>query len=173
MNLTVEQLEHSAETAEIMASFERPIDQITREYLLNKGLDYVRVVGCMKWLWFQWLLNGPESVIRDRVAAFVADGMERQNLSPQFHHRPRHDLLLLHCAIFASTQAQLLKLAERVVDASGFKSFTPRNDGELYTSAWCGVFKYWILGDLKRAAKQAEIIWGSYRPPWLKAGSKP
>jgi hypothetical protein len=74
--------------------------------------------------------------------------------------------------MFGSTRAQLLRLAGQVVDASGFKNYTPRNDGELYTSAWCGTFKYWILSDLKKAAKQAEIIWDSYRPPWLKAASK-
>src|SRR5204863_492721 len=123
----IEQLDDSARIAGIMASFGKPIDRITREYLLNTGLDYVRVVGCMKWLWFQWLLNGPESVVRERVEAFVADGMERQTISPQFHHRPRHDLLLLHCAIFASPHTQLLSLAEQVVDASGFKGHVPKN----------------------------------------------
>lgn len=173
MKLTIEHLEESARIAGIMAMFGKPIDRITREFLLNTGPDYVRVVGCMKWLWFQWLLNGPESVIRERVEAFVADGMERQTISPKFGERPRHDLLLLHCAIFASPKAQLEKLAENVVDGSGFKGHVPKNDGDLYTSAWCGTFKYWILGDFEKAAKQAEIIWDAYRPPWLKAASKP
>ena len=173
MNLTIEQLPESLRTADIMASFGKPIDGITREYLLNTGLDYVRVVGCMKWQWFQWLLNAPESLVRERVAAFVADGMERQVISPQFHHRPRHDLLLLHCAIFASPKAQLLKLAEQVVDASGFKGHVPKDDGDLYASAWCGAYKYWILGDFEKATTQAAIAIGAYRPPWLKAASKP
>ena len=173
MKLTIEQLEDSGRVAEIMASFGKPMNRITKEYLMEKGLDYARVVGCMKWIWFQWLQNGSEALIRERVASFVADGMQRQKLSPKFRHRPRHDLLLLHCAVFASRRAQLLKLAERVVDASGFRSYTPRNDGELYTSAWCGAFKYWILGDREKAVQQAEIIWGSYRPPYLKAASQP
>jgi len=105
MNLTIQQLKRSAEIAEIMAAFEKPIDQVTRKFLLETGLDHVRVVGCLKWLWFQWLLNGAPSLVRDRVAAFVADEITRLNLSPQFDERPRHNLLLLHCAIFASSQA--------------------------------------------------------------------
>lgn len=172
MNLVIEKLEDSTRIAGTMASFGKPMDQATRDYLLHEGMDYVRVVGCLKWLWFQWLSKAPAQVVRERIEAFVSDGMERQRLSPLFYNRPRHDLLLLHCAIFGSSPAQLVRLAKQVVDASGFKAYTPQNDGELCECAWCGAFKYWILGDFDKAAKQAEIIWGAYRPPWLNAATK-
>lgn len=173
MNLTVEHLERATGIAESMASFGKPLDDVNKQYLLNRGLDYVSVVGCLKWLWFQCLSKGSATKIRKTVTQFVEDEMERQKISPQFHHRARHDVLLIQCAAFASSTAQLKALAGQVVDASGFGKFKPRNDGELYTSAWCGIFKYWILGEFKRANEQAEIAWGAYRPPWLKAGAKP
>jgi hypothetical protein len=80
---------------------------------------------------------------------------------------------LLHCAIFASTDQQLRQLAERVVDASGAKGEVPRNDGDLYASAWSGMLKHWILDDKDEAVKQSKMIWGAYRPPYFRATSKP
>jgi len=173
MNLKIERLQESASTAEIMASFEKPLDKITKKFLLNDGLDYVRVVGCMKWLWFQWLLRGSPKAITERTTAFVAEEMKRMKFSPLFNHRPRHNVLLLQCAIYASPKDQLLSLAEQVVDSSGFKNYKPQNNGELYESAWSGLFKYWILGDQRKALSEAETIWKPYLPPWLKGASKP
>lgn len=172
-NLIIEGLEESLRIATIVAEFGKTPSQMDKEYLLETGLLNGRVVGCMKWLWFQWLSNGSPELVREQVTKFVQRGIEEQKFSPQFHERPRHDLLLLQCAIFASSQSQLIALANQVVDASGFRSFTPHNNGDLYASAWCGVFKYWILGDFERAAKQAEIVWAAYRPAWLKSASKP
>ena len=156
-----------------MAAFGKPLDDISRDYLLHTGLNYARPVGCLQWIWCQWLLNGEASLVRERIATFVEDCMMRRSLSPMFHDRPRHDLLLLHCAIFASPKEQLVRLAEQIIDATGFRGESPRNDGNLYASAWCGAFKYWILGEFTKAEQQAELIWESYRPPWLKAASKP
>lgn len=173
MKLRIEELTESARIAEKMAAFGKPLDKLSKEFLLEVGLDYVRVVGCLKWLWFQWLLNGDGSLIRRRVEEFVGEEMERARFSPRFEDRSRHNLLLLHCAMFASSRAQLLQLADQVIDASGFKGHKPRNNGDVYTSAWCGTFKHWILGNHKKAAEQAGHIWGAYRPPWLKAASKP
>ena len=173
MKLTVEHLERGTEIAETVAAFGKPLDERNRRYLLDTGLDYARASGCLKWLWFQSLREAPPTKIRELVATFVDDGIERQGISPQFHHRARHDVLLIQCAAFASTNSQIKELAKQVVDASGFGKFKPKNDGELYESAWCGIFKYWILGDFKKADEQARIAWGAYRPPWLKAGGKP
>src|SRR6267142_291598 len=97
MNLKIERLQESASTAEIMASFEKPLDK-------------VRVVGCMKWLWFQWLLRSSPKAITERTTAFVADEMKRMRFSPLFNHRPRHNVLLLQCAIYASPKDQLFSL---------------------------------------------------------------
>jgi hypothetical protein len=173
MTVTIQDLDREMQIAEIMAAFDKPMSETARNFLQKTGLDYVRVVGCMKWLWLQWLSNGTKSFVCERVTAFVDDEIERLALSPLSHHRARHNLLLLQCAIFAAKGEQLLRLALQVVEASGFREFVPRNNGELYTSAWCGIFKHWILGDFERAAQQADIVWGSYRPPWLKAASKP
>jgi hypothetical protein len=45
--------------------------------------------------------------------------------------------------------------------------------GELYTAAWSGMMKYWILGDQAKALQQADIIWGAYRDKSLFAAPKP
>lgn len=157
-----------------MARFDSPIDAKTASFLREKGFadGRSRAVGCLGWIWCQWLNAGPEQEIQTRVELFVDRGMEMQDTTTLFYMRPMHDVLLLHCAIFASKGTQLKKLAERVVDASGYKNYTPKNDGELYASAWCGMLKYWILGDLKRAGEQSDLIWDAYRPPSLRASTK-
>jgi hypothetical protein len=84
------------------------------------------------------------------------------------------DWYLLHCAIFASSQTQLEKLAERVVDASGIGDHQPEaKKGELCASAWCGMLKHWVLGDLKKAGQQSELIWSAYRDASFAAAPKP
>jgi hypothetical protein len=127
----------------------------------------------MEWTWFQWLAAGSVDDIRSRVEAVVDRGMTLQDLTPLLQGRPSHDLFLLHCAIFASPEKQLAKLAERVVDACDFGEYKPKNDGELYESAWCGMVKHWILGDRKKAAEHADIVWGAYRFPNLSPSTKP
>jgi hypothetical protein len=116
MKLTVNDLRDRTEVAETMAGFDQPIDKDTRQYLKETGLDDAQPVGCMEWIWWQWLLGAPQKKIHMRVEAFVERGMEMQRISPHLHHRPAHDLYLLHCAIFASSEAQLHELAEQVVD---------------------------------------------------------
>jgi hypothetical protein len=84
-----------------------------------------------------------------------------------------HDLHLLHCAIFASSAPQLRMVAEQIADVSGDKGQKPLDDGELYAAAWCGMMKYWILGDEKKAVEQSAFIWGAYRDPSVFAAPKP
>jgi hypothetical protein len=84
-----------------------------------------------------------------------------------------HDLYLLHCAIFASDDSQLKTVAEQVADADGDKCTKPLDNGELYASAWCGMIKYWILGDDRRALQQADLIWGAHRETTVFAAPKP
>ena len=60
-----------------------------------------------------------------------------------------------------------------MVDASGLGKFQPKNDGELYLSAWCGMLKYWLLGDQAKAMQQSELIWSAYRDPSTSAATKP
>ncbi len=128
---------------QIMAQFGKPIDDVTRGYLEEEGFGdgRTRAVGCMGWIWSQWLERAPAIRIRETVEPFVARGMEMQRSSSKFYLRPVHDLYLLHCAIFASSDSQLNDVAKGVIDASGFQNYTPHNDGELYASAWCGMLK--------------------------------
>jgi hypothetical protein len=173
MKLTVEHLQRKIQNTETLAEFGNPIGPRTHEYLLESGLSEGWPVFCMQWIWFQWLAAGPVDEIRTRVEAVVDRGMALQDLTSLLQGRPSHDLFLLHCAIFASPETQLRTLAERVVNASGFGEQKPKNDGELYESAWCGMVKHWILGDRKKAIEQADIVWKAYRFPNLRATTKP
>lgn len=128
--------------------------------------------GCMGWVWCQWLSKGDCAAIRKEVEFVVARGMETQTLSKNQNYRCLHDLWLLHCAIFGSGETQLLKLAETAVDSSG-ASQEPRNNGELFAAAWCGMLKYWILGDKEKARKEADKIWSAYRYDIARTAPKP
>lgn len=173
MKLVVKDLETEAKHAAIMAQFGTPLDASTRASLEDYGFDDSRPVGCMKWIWCQWLLQRPRAEIQLQVEPFVARGMQTYEMSTLFHKRPVHDLYLLHCAVFACGDTQLKQLAGLVVDGSGDGRHTPRNDGDLYASAWTGMLKYWILGDHERAASQSELLWPAYRFPSFKAAAKP
>lgn len=176
MKLTVETLEYSADTAAIMAEFGRPLSEIDLRVLKRDGFSAARGLArhCMKWNWLQWLLAGPTDQIRSNVGAFVDKGMNMQEMSSLPYMRPQADLYLLHCAIFGSSPGQLEELAARVVDASGIAGQKPTDKGgDLYASAWCGMLKHWILGDLKRAEQYSELIWSAYRDPSFAAASKP
>ena len=175
VNLRVESLEYSAEMASIMAEFGKPLAKMDIDYLISFGFSPARGLGasCMNWMWLQWLLRGSVVQIRENVEAFVDKGMAMQDKSSQFYMCPHADLYLLHCAIFASNQSQLVKLASRVIDASGTARYKPEDrGGERYASAWCGMLKYWILGDLMKAEEQSELIWDAHRCPSFAAASK-
>ena len=176
MNVTVENLTTRAATFETMAEFGKPIDESMSRFLQNEGFSgaRVRAVGCLGWIWCQWLMKTSLESIRERVAAFVERGMQIQDKPSKFYMRSRHDLYLLHCAIFASPADQLRKLAERVVDTTGHGGHTPGQEvGELYASAWCGMLKYWILGDREKAIQQSSVIWDAYRDSSFRAAGKP
>jgi|SRR5882724_5339977 len=173
MKLTVDGLEQRSEVVEIMARFGQPVSADTRKFIQEHGLDDCESGGCMSWIWYQWLQGTSVDKIRRRVDAFVERGMEMQEISHKLHGRPRHDLYLLHCAIFASSESQLNRLAEQVVDTSGYKKYKPSNDGEMYECAWCGLVKHWILGNRKKAAQQSKVVWSAYRFPNLRAATKP
>ncbi|MFO1460863.1 MAG: hypothetical protein U1G08_15830 [Verrucomicrobiota bacterium] len=125
--------------------------------------------GCLGWIWCQWLSEVPTEAIQKDVELVIDRGMEVQERCSFQRFRCLHDLWLRHCAIFAASPHKLVELAERVVDARGDASprskdtSPPNNNGELFAAAWCGMLKYWVLGDIKKAVQQAEIIWGAYR----------
>jgi len=175
MKLTVQNLNSLSQICEALAEFDKPIEGLMLASLRERGFSPARgrASSCLGWVWCQWLNGESNSDVHKRVEAFVERGMEMQESTPLFYMRPYHDLLLLHCAIFASREAQLTKVAKKVVDASGYQKYKPLNDGELYASAWCGLFKYWILGDLKKAEEQSHLIWDAYQPPHFKASAKP
>ncbi len=125
--------------------------------------------GCLGWIWCQWLSQAPAQAIRKEVEFVVNRGMEMQERCPNQRYRCLHDLWLLNCGILAASSDKLRELAERVVDSKGDTSprskdrSPPNNNGELFAAGWCGMLKYCILGDLKKAVQESEIIWGSYR----------
>lgn len=174
MRLTIEALQYSAKKAAIMAEFNKPLSSIDIDVLREDGFSAARSLAssCLSWIWFLWLQGGSERLMKGNVAAFVDKGMKMQEKSSLFYMRPHADLYLLHCAIFGASQNQLEKLATRVVDASGIKGHRPKDDGELYASAWCGMLKHAILGDMEKAQQQSDLIWNAYRPPSFSAASK-
>src|SRR5258708_34659341 len=100
MKLIVDNIQTTSEIAIKMAQFDAPIDETTKTFLQERGFSdaKTRAVGCMTWIWQQWLLETPCSVISKRVESFVDRGMDMQHISAKFHMRPMHDLYLLHCA---------------------------------------------------------------------------
>jgi hypothetical protein len=174
MDIRTLNLANNAEVWGIMAQFGAAFDQISLAYLKEKGFGdgRTRSVGCLGWIWMQWLSKTPPAEIQRQVEPFVDRGMEMQTLSTKFEKRPLHDLLLLHCAIFSCGDARIKKLAERVVDSAGANGHHPRDDGELYASAWTGMLKHSILGDRAKAEAEAEIIWKAHKDIAFKASTK-
>jgi hypothetical protein len=174
MNLIAKNVELEGKVWGIMASFGTPLSPADLTYLKANGLNdgRTKAVGCIGWIWSKWLLGEKIEDISNNVEPFVKRGMEMKSLSRKFMGRPMHDLLLLHCAILGSNEAQLNQLAETILDSSGFLKYEPINDGELYMSALCGMMKYWILGDLERATKESEVAFAAYHSTNLRAASK-
>lgn len=174
MNLKVDGIEMMVKKKVALAAFGRPLDE-RLVYARDRSFTTARCLaeGGMGWIWSQWLLGTPCSEISDVVEPFINRGMEIQERLPCQRMRGLHDLFLLHCAIFASSDRQLRQLAERVVDAAGAKGEPPRNDGDLLASAWSGMLKHWILGDKEAATAQSNVIWDAYRPPHFRAATKP
>jgi hypothetical protein len=175
MKITVLHLSDNAWKAEDGARFGVPIDKDDLIYLKASGLKDAayRAASCMGWVWRQWLLGSTKSVIAERVGPFVNRGLEYRERSQSYHLLAHHDLYLLHCAIFGSDNAQLKAVANQIADTSGDKGERPLDNGELYAAAWCGMMKYWILGDMEKATEQSNLIWGAYREPGVSAASKP
>jgi hypothetical protein len=150
------------------------LDRISLDYLKKDGFGggEARGIGCLGWIWGQWLLETPAAEIRKQVEPFVDRGMEMQTLSTKFDKRPVHDLFLLHCAIFSCGDAKIRTLAERVVDSAGINGHSPRDDGELYASAWSGMLKHSILGNRIKAEAEAEIVWKAHKDISFKASTK-
>jgi len=171
----VNRLRESALKAENLAQFGKPIEKADLVFLAGNGLQAAahRASSCMGWIWRQWLLGGPEDLISKHVGPFIDRGLELRKRSQSYDYLALHDLYLLHCAIFATSDSQLEKVAERVADASGDNGKNPLDNGELYAAAWCGMMKYWILGDQEKATEQSEFIWGAYRERGVAAAPKP
>ena len=174
MKLKVDGIEMMQRKNVALAAFGRPLDA-GLVYCRDKSFSTARCLaeGGMGWVWGQWLVGVHPSEIRNVIEPFVSRGMEIQERMQCQRMRGLHDLYLVHCAIYASSEDQLNQLAERIVDAAGTKGETPRNDGNLYASAWSGMLKHWILGNKEEAFKQSEIIWNAYRPPYFRATTKP
>jgi hypothetical protein len=173
-NIKILGLPEAARKAENLAKFGEPIEHSDIVFLAGSGLQDAahRAVSCIGWIWRQWLLGTSRGVISKRVEPFVQRGLEFRRRSRNFDYLPLHDLFLLHCAIFACSDAQLNKVGEQVSDANGDKGGKPSDDGELYVAAWCGMLKYWLLGDTEKSHQQSALIWEASRPEGLLASPK-
>jgi hypothetical protein len=167
-------LPESIRKAENFAKFGKPIDDDDLRYLAGRGLKDAahRASNCMGWTWRQWLKGASKDLLSSRVEPFVERGLELRDRSQSYDYLPLHDLFLLHCAIFATSDSLLKTVSQRVADASGDKGSSPEDNGELYAAAWSGMMKYWILGDDEKAVQQADLIWGAYREPGVLAAPK-
>jgi len=174
INVKVLGLSESIRKAENFAKFGKPIEKSDLTFLAGNGLQDAahRASSCMGWVWRQWLNGASKDMLAGRVEAFVDRGLELRKQSTSYDFLALHDLYLLHCAIFASGESQLGTVAEQIGDASGDKGQKPGDNGELYAAAWCGMMKYGILGDSKKAVEQSDIIWSAFREPGVFAAAK-
>src|SRR5688572_7847214 len=146
MKLAIPELQYCSETSGILAEFDTPAsDKGWVESLERKGFTFPRAhaVGCIKWIWCQWLLESDVAAIRERAELFVSRGLKIRELSSDQRMRSIHDLYLLHIAIFACNRKLLLKVAECVDIAPSNKAESVPNYGERYAAACCGMLKYW------------------------------
>lgn len=177
MNLKVLGLPERIQIVESLVRFDEPLTKSDLDFLAGNGLQDAehRAANCLGWIWRQWLIGAPRNVLLRRIEPFVERGLEWRKRSRSYDYLPRHDLFLLHCAIFASSDSLLKNVAEQVADAHGDKGIKPMDygSGELYTAAWCGMLKYWILGDDEKAVEQSNFIWGAYRDKQVLAAAKP
>ncbi len=175
MNIRVLQIAETAQKAEAQAEFGKPFDESMRVSLLKSGMagPAHQAKNCMGWVWRQWLLGTSKELISKKIEPFVARGLEMRALCRSYHKLALHDLYLLNCSIFGSSESQLNKVAESVADSYGDKGETPIDDGELYAAAWCGMLKNWILGNTDNAFEQSHIIWKSHRESGVFAAPKP
>ena len=131
--IKVLKLSESIRKAESMAEFGRPIDKTMRNGLLKSGLKGAahRASNCLGWIWRQWLAGIPRTAFATRIEAFVDRGLKLRALSQSYDCLALHDLYLLHCVIFGSSDPQIKVVAERVADTSGDKGKKPLDNGEL------------------------------------------
>jgi len=167
-------LPENIEQDESFTKFGKPVDENEIRYLpiQVRGAAH-RAEHCLGWIWRQWLSGNPREVICERVHGLVKKGLDLRARTRGYDDLPVHDLFLINCAILGSTEEQVKEVADAIADASGDKGRHPTDRGELYTAAWSGMMKYWVLGDLAKAQEQSEMIWGAYRHRRVKAASKP
>lgn len=174
MSLTIEDLAQQGNVFEKMVQFGKPFSQLELNLLKNDGFSVARskASSCMAWIWTQWLLKADGEKVERIVSDFVARGLETHKLTSNFHYRTLHDLFLLHCAIYASSDSQLEAVAKAVVDSSGAYGSVPRNDGALYHGAYCGMLKYSILEDQSSCEKEYQVMKDAYIDPF-RGAAKP
>lgn len=175
MKLTVRNLEWDIGTSESLALFDKPIERDDEIGLLKSGLRdaQFRATGCLGWIWRKWLAAASPDEITARVEPFINRSLELRDRCQSYEWLPQHDLLLLVCAILASTPPQLRCVVDKVANSSGDKGEKPMDTGELYAAAWCGMVKHWILRDAERASEEFNLIWGARRDRFIRAAQKP
>lgn len=176
MELILDGLDRKSATSETLAEIGKPVVSGDPAFLQEDGFSVSRGLSahCLGWIWMQWLSKGSKRNFQMRIKAFVDRGLKLHGNASGLRMRPQAELFLLHCAIFGSPTGQLLELASQVVDLSVQSGRTPeRKEGELYATAWCGMLKHFILGNIARAHEEYEAIWSAYRHPSFCGATKP
>lgn len=174
--ISVLNLQQDIERCGSTAQFDRGFDEDLARNLIKLGLAEARHFACagMGWIWRQWLAGASKPTISRRVGPLIERGLEMRKRAQWYDFQlTLHDMLLLCCAIFASDENQLRRVAEQVADANGDKGQTPHDNGELYASAWSGLLKHSVLGDDEKALQQSELIWSAYRDAEVRGAPKP
>jgi len=174
--IKVADLQETIERDEAKSQFDKKItdDDILGVLKIGMRDAHFRAVGCMGWIWRKWLQGASKKEIASKVRLLVKRNLElRTHMRSYDESLPLHDVILLHCAIFALENDELKNVAEQVADASGDKGKTPYDNGELYAAAWCGIIKHSILEQNQKMLEQAALIWRAYHPPGFAAASKP
>jgi hypothetical protein len=117
------------------------------------------------------LMKTAPDEVGDTVDDLVDDCLRAYDVVSSQHFRPRFDLLLLHCAIFAASEKQLKRVAGAVMDSRGVPGYEFKGDGDVYAAAWCGMLKHWLLGDKEMARSEFERVKGAYVHPAIRGAS--
>lgn len=164
-----------------LAKLGKSFDEDDRIGLCKAGLDwpYSYAKWALGWIWHQWLLKTSGDIIRREISIFVERGLEMRERAQSYLKLPHHDLLLLHCALFACDDNQLAKVVSAIGDSSGDKGAKPVDigggavaTGEIYAAAWSGFLKHSLLGNSERAREEYHLIWTTKRDPQFIAAPK-
>jgi hypothetical protein len=110
------------------------------------------------WGWISVLAGEPLQNVRERFRQTVDQCMVLRNSESGKEWKAEHDVFVAHLALLAMPAAVLESMAEVMTSAN------QRDKYDQAQAAWSGVLKYSIQKTLKKAAAQAELLYGACKP---------